>query len=168
MNKISETPKPDFVDHFPRTTRGHGRVIRRRVVGMQDGKVVEAITRAKPCQQATCELNMKGNGEKHGCGRPANGAEWMRSVGYNGPDAGISREEKAKVRTEARVHGPKHNCHSSCVEVGAHSVCLMPTPFRVGVGERMAELVAGLAFSTKQQEHRVLGRYMGVDVRWRG
>jgi hypothetical protein len=162
VNQLSSYPKPDFIDHFPRTSAGHGRVPRFRKVGDQ-----YFPTKAKPCAQVTCQLNMRGNGEKHQAGAADGAAAWMRHVHYNGPSPGISAEKEREARRDDVVFGPKHHCHHKCTQVGVHSICILDAPFRVQVGEQMAERVGRLTFRTKDQEANRLAEYLGVERRWR-
>ena len=157
---------PDFIDHFPMTSPGHGRVPRYRKGGIGD-HATHHPTKAKPCAQVTCEMNMRGGGESHQKGRAANAGAWMRVVAYNGPDPGISATAEREPRKVDVVHGPKHHCQRMCQEKGVHAVCLQDPPFRTALADQMAHRVGRLECRTKSQEAHILNRWMGVERAWR-
>src|SRR5687768_16450151 len=110
--RLSDTPKPDFTDHFPRTAPGHG------MAGLLTYKIGDVTyqTKAKRCVEPRCQLNVpsgRAGGEKHACGSADNAGAYMRAVSYNGPDPGVTREKEREVR-EDRTLSPHAKCHDRC------------------------------------------------------
>ena len=128
--KMASGPTPDLIDHFPLTAPGHGR-------GIGRGKG------APLCGVPQCErVSRTGRGQAHECGRAKNAAEWMRAVRYTGPDVGISAAPPERDQADiTRVVPPRAGCHERCQEIGRHSTCLIPAPFRVPLLARMIQKI---------------------------
>jgi hypothetical protein len=144
---LSTHPKPDFVDHFPRLGRGHGRMKAPR------------HPKTPPCVEKGCRL-----AGSHTPGSASAAGEWMEEVQYSGPDPGVRREKARKLPSGEDQIRPDRNCHEKCRIRGRylHSVCLPSEGQRASLMERM--LVKVEALRETNQGARILGEYAGVEM----
>jgi hypothetical protein len=93
------TVRPDFLDRFPRTRRGHGTTHPHPTV--RHGKTNSGkVRKACPCVQSSCELNMRKGGETHSA-HDSNVDDWREEHGIT-----TDRQRQA-ARKERMAHQPK-------------------------------------------------------------
>lgn len=157
--QLTTTHHPDFIDHFPLLTRGHGFTLR-------PGK-------QKPCVESGCALNKKGKGgEVHEAGRAKNACDWMETSQYNGPFPGVTPERRKKKEAKddleeavaAGVAAGSSRCHDRCQirRRYLHSVCLLPSELKAPVLAQM--LLKVEALNETEQGMRRLAEYAGVEL----